>query len=182
MIDTDLLLACLNARDIYSEGIDHEKLNDDHCSFANGYREALDDIRKFIQGSEQVTVPNYVGMVREFHETFEHFVNDKPTLMDKSVQGLRYSLIKEEVDELLEALQQDDIVEVADALADILYVTFGACLVFGIPIDRVFELVQQSNMSKLGEDGKPIYREDGKIMKGPRFFEPQPFIKALLDG
>ena len=88
------------------------------------------------------------------------------------VSELRYDLIKEEVDELREALDNRDLVGVADALTDILYVTYGAGHSFGIDLDKCFEEVQSSNMSKLGEDGKPIYREDGKVLKGPTYFPP----------
>ena len=88
------------------------------------------------------------------------------------VSELRYDLIKEEVDELREALDARDLVGVADALTDILYVTYGAGHSFGIDLNKCFEEVQSSNMSKLGEDGKPIYREDGKVLKGPNYFPP----------
>ena len=85
---------------------------------------------------------------------------------------LRYNLIKEELDELKEAIDKKDIKEVADALTDILYVTYGAGHAFGINLDKCFEEVQNSNMSKLGLDGKPIYNENGKVMKGPNYFKP----------
>ena len=93
------------------------------------------------------------------------FPNDKIT-------SLRYDLIKEELGELREAIEKKDIKEVADALTDILYVTYGAGHAFGINLDKCFEEVQNSNMSKLGEDGKPIYNDKGKVMKGPNYFEP----------
>ena len=93
------------------------------------------------------------------------FPNDKTT-------SLRYNLIKEELDELKEAIDKKDIKEVADALTDILYVTYGAGHAFGINLDKCFEEVQNSNMSKLGLDGKPIYNENGKVMKGPNYFKP----------
>lgn len=125
---------------------------------------------------------DYLGMVREFHETFGHIVADEPTLdQTKAVQKLRYDLIEEELSEFKDALVVGDLVEAADALADLLYVTFGAALVFGIPMDEIFSIVHASNMSKLDENGKPIYRADGKILKGPNFYEPQPLIKEALN-
>lgn len=96
---------------------------------------------------------------------------------DKTVQ-LRYELIEEELQELKEAFEKKDIIEVADALTDILYVTYGAAHAFGIDIDECFNEVQRSNMSKLGKDNKPMYREDGKVMKGPNYFPPN--LKNIL--
>lgn len=110
--------------------------------------------------------------VKHFMETFGQEVKIKPEMADVEVAALRYDLIKEELEELFEALGNKDMVEIADALTDILYVTYGAGHAFGIDLDRCFEEVQRSNMSKLGADGKPIYREDGKILKGPDFFDP----------
>ena len=110
--------------------------------------------------------------VKLFMETFGQEVKDKPAFPDLDTQALRYDLIKEELEELYEAMGQKDLVEVADALTDILYVTYGAGLAYGIDLDACFDEVQRSNMSKLGADGKPIYREDGKILKGPNYFEP----------
>ena len=110
--------------------------------------------------------------VKRFMETFGQEVKIKPEMADVEVAALRYDLIKEELEELFEALGNKDMVEIADALTDILYVTYGAGHAFGIDLDRCFEEVQRSNMSKLGADGKPIYREDGKILKGPDFFDP----------
>ena len=91
---------------------------------------------------------------------------------EKKITSLRYELIKEELDELKEAIDNHDIEEVADALTDILYVTYGAGHAFGINLDKCFEEVQNSNMSKLGFDGKPIYNDKGKVMKGPNYFKP----------
>lgn len=105
-------------------------------------------------------------------KTFGQEVKTKPEMADVEVAALRYDLIKEELEELFEALGNKDMVEIADALTDILYVTYGAGHAFGIDLDKCFEEVQRSNMSKLGTDGKPIYREDGKVLKGPNFFEP----------
>jgi len=115
-------------------------------------------------------------MVGEFMETFGQEVKTKPELPDETTIALRVDLIEEELKELMSALYKDetvDLVEVADALTDILYVTYGAGHAFGIDLDKCFEEVQASNMSKLGEDGNPIYREDGKVLKGPNFFEPK---------
>jgi len=111
-------------------------------------------------------------MVEQFMETFGQEVKTKPEFPDNDTIALRLELIEEEVRELREAIGNADIVEVADALTDILYVTYGAGHAFGINLDKCFEEVQASNMSKLGKDGKPIYREDGKVLKGPDFFEP----------
>src|SRR6056300_1986450 len=110
--------------------------------------------------------------VKTFMETFGQEVKTKPSFSTDKINSLRYDLIKEELEELKEAMENKDLLEVADALTDILYVTYGAGHAFGINLDKCFEEVQASNMSKLGEDGKPIYREDGKILKGPDFFEP----------
>ena len=108
--------------------------------------------------------------VAEFMTTFGQEVITKPKLT--GVSELRYDLIREELLELREALDEKDIVGVADALTDILYVTYGAGHAFGIDLDKCFAEVQRSNMSKLGKNGKPIYREDGKVMKGPNYSEP----------
>lgn len=113
--------------------------------------------------------------VREFHETYGLPVKDAPDISDPKTNALRINLLAEEVDELKEALEAGDIVEVLDALTDIQYVLDGAYLSFGLhPVKQVaFDEVQRSNMSKLGEDGKPIIRaEDGKILKGPNYFKP----------
>ncbi len=107
-----------------------------------------------------------------FMKTFGQEVKIKPTLSTDKIIGLRLSLIKEELSELSEAIDKKDLVEIADALTDILYVTYGAGHAFGIDLDKCFEEVQNSNMSKLGEDGKPIYNEFGKVMKGPKYFKP----------
>jgi predicted HAD superfamily Cof-like phosphohydrolase len=112
------------------------------------------------------------GKVKTFMETFGQEVLDKPQFPDVDVVALRYELIKEELEELFEAMGEKDLVEVADALTDILYVTYGAGHAFGIDLDACFDEVQRSNMSKLGADGKPMYREDGKILKGPNYSEP----------
>jgi len=112
-------------------------------------------------------------MVREFMNAFEQEVKTETEMPDKETQVLRYALIHEELNEFVDAMKKEDLVEVADALTDLLYVVYGAGHAFGIDLDKCFAEVQRSNMSKLGEDGKPIYRDDGKVMKGPNFSEPQ---------
>ena len=110
--------------------------------------------------------------VRLFMKTYGQEVKDKAGFSDVKTNKLRIDLIKEELEELTEAMQDENLLEVADALTDILYVTYGAGHAFGIDLDKCFEEVQNSNMSKLGEDGKPIYNESGKVMKGPNYFKP----------
>ena len=110
--------------------------------------------------------------VETFMETFGQEVKTKPSFSSDKINSLRYDLIKEELEELKEAMKNKDLLEVADALTDILYVTYGAGHAFGIDLDKCFEEVQSSNMSKLGEDSKPIYNESGKVMKGPKYFKP----------
>ena len=110
--------------------------------------------------------------VRVFMKTYGQEVKDKAGFSDAKTNKLRIDLIKEELEELTEAIQDENLLEVADALTDILYVTYGAGHAFGIDLDKCFEEVQNSNMSKLGEDGKPIYNEAGKVMKGPNYFKP----------
>ena len=110
--------------------------------------------------------------VRDFMKTFGQEVKTSPELPDDETSKLRLELIAEELGELEEAIANKDLVEIADALTDILYVTYGAGHAFGLDLDACFREVQRSNMSKLGEDGKPIYREDGKVLKGPNYFKP----------
>ncbi len=110
--------------------------------------------------------------VRLFMKTYGQEVKDKAGFSDAKTNKLRIDLIKEELEELTDAMQDENLLEVADALTDILYVTYGAGHAFGIDLDKCFEEVQNSNMSKLGEDGKPIYNEAGKVMKGPNYFKP----------
>ena len=110
--------------------------------------------------------------VKTFMETFGQEVKTKPSFSSDKINTLRYNLIKEELEELKIAMENKDLLEVADALTDILYVTYGAGHAFGIDLDKCFEEVQNSNMSKLGEDGKPIYNDAGKVMKGPKYFKP----------
>ena len=105
-------------------------------------------------------------------ETFGQEIKTKPSFSNDKVNSLRYDLIKEELEELKVAMEKKDLLEVADALTDILYVTYGAGHAFGINLDKCFEEVQNSNMSKLSENGKPIYNDSGKVMKGPKYFKP----------
>jgi predicted HAD superfamily Cof-like phosphohydrolase len=110
--------------------------------------------------------------VRKFMEIFGQEIKEKSEFPHKKITSLRYDLIKEELDELKEAMENKDIKEVADALTDILYVTYGAGHAFGIDLDKCFNEVQNSNMSKLDIDGKPIFNDKGKVMKGPNYFKP----------
>ena len=112
-------------------------------------------------------------------KTFDQEVKNKASFGTDQINQLRYNLIKEELEELRIAIEEKDLLEVADALTDILYVTYGAGHAFGIDLDKCFNEVQESNMSKPGEDGKPIYNEMGKVMKGPKYFKPNlsKFIK-----
>ena len=112
---------------------------------------------------------NKVGV---FMKTFGQEIKNKPSFSTKKINQLRISLIQEELDELKEAMANNDLLEVADALTDLLYVTYGAGHAFGIDLDKCFNEVQNSNMSKLGKDGKPIYNQLGKVMKGPNYFKP----------
>ena len=119
---------------------------------------------------------NKVGI---FMKTFGQEVKDKPSLSSDKINQLRIDLIQEELNELKEAMDNKDLLEVADALTDLLYVTYGAGHAFGLNLDKCFDEVQNSNMSKLDDNGKPIYNEFGKVMKGPNYFKPNliKFIK-----
>jgi len=122
-----------------------------------------------------------IAAVQEFHEAFGLEIQHQPTVaLDEKVIDLRYNLMKEENEEYLEAAQAGDLVEIADALGDMLYILCGTIISHGFQdkIEAVFDEIQRSNMSKLGTDGKPIYREDGKVMKGPNYFKPN--IAGLL--
>ena len=110
--------------------------------------------------------------VGTFMKTFGQEVKTKPSFSTDKINQLRLDLIKEELEELTEAMNNRDLLEVADALTDILYVTYGAGHAFGIDLDKCFDEVQNSNMSKLDENGKPIYNDSGKVMKGPNYFKP----------
>ena len=113
-----------------------------------------------------------------FMKTFGQEVKDKPSFSTEKINNLRISLIEEELKELKDAMENKDLLEVADALTDILYVTYGAGHAFGINLDKCFDEVQSSNMSKLDSNGKPIYNDFGKVMKGPNFFKPN--LKKFL--
>ena len=116
--------------------------------------------------------------VKTFMNTYGQEVKERATFPDNKIVQLRIDLIEEELNELKEAVKNNDIVEVADALTDILYVTYGAGHSFGVDLDKCFDEVQRSNMSKLGVDGKPIYNEFGKVMKGPDYFAPN--LKKII--
>ena len=116
--------------------------------------------------------------VKTFMNTYGQEVKNTPEFPDSKIVELRIDLIQEELNELKEAINNNDIIEVADALTDILYVTYGAGHSFGVDLDSCFNEVQNSNMSKLGDDGKPIYNESGKVMKGPNYFKPN--IKKII--
>ena len=117
--------------------------------------------------------------VKTFMQTFGQEVKSRPSFSTEKINQLRYNLINEELEELKQAILNKDLLETADALTDILYVTYGAGHAFGIDLDKCFEEVQNSNMSKLDENGNPIYNESGKVMKGPNYFKPDlsKFIK-----
>ena len=117
--------------------------------------------------------------VKQFMQTFGQEVKTKASFSDEKTNQLRLDLITEELEELKNAMESKDLLEVADALTDILYVTYGAGHAFGINLDKCFDEVQNSNMSKLGDDGKPIYNEAGKVMKGPNYFKPD--LSKLLN-
>ena len=117
--------------------------------------------------------------VKEFMKTFGQEVLSKPALPENKIIKLRLDLIKEELNELEEAIKDKNLVEIADALTDILYVTYGAGHAFGINLDSCFDEVQNSNMSKLDENGNPIYNENGKVLKGPNYFEPN--LKKFIE-
>ena len=116
--------------------------------------------------------------VRKFMETFGQEIKEKADFPNEKITTLRYELIKEELNELKDAIDKKDLKEVADALTDILYVTYGAGHAFGINLDKCFNEVQNSNMSKLGLDGRPIFNDKGKVMKGPNYFKPN--LKKFL--
>lgn len=125
---------------------------------------------------------NNIDKVAEFHTTFNIGNNTNPTLISETESKLRFDLLKEENEEYLEACKNGNMVEIADALGDILYIAFGTILRHGLQdkIQEVFDEIQNSNMSKLDENGKPIYREDGKVLKGKNYFKPD--IKKILEA
>ena len=122
--------------------------------------------------------------VKTFMQTFGQEIKIKAKFPEEKIVKLRYNLIKEELNELQNAIKTKDLKEIADALTDILYVTYGAGHAYGIDLDKCFKEVQKSNMSKLGEDGKPIYNEKGKVMKGSKYFEPnlRQFIEQIFNN
>lgn len=122
---------------------------------------------------------NKKDMVRKFQEAFGANVSDKPNLPDSNERELRIKLLKEEWEEYLEGEENNDIVEISDALGDMLYIIYGTCVSYGLPIDEMFEEIHNSNMSKLDENGQPIRREDGKVLKGPNFFQPN--LKDIIE-
>jgi predicted HAD superfamily Cof-like phosphohydrolase len=124
---------------------------------------------------------DYIQMVSDFHTVFDQRDGNKPRLINSNEGKLRYSLLAEENNEYLEAVESNDLVGIADALGDQLYIIYGTILKHGLQykIEEVFREIHRSNMSKLGADGKPIYREDGKILKGPSYFRPN--IKSIIE-
>lgn len=124
---------------------------------------------------------SHIDKVKEFHESFNIKNNNHPTLLSKEEYQLRYDLIKEENEEYLHACEKGDITEIADAMGDVLYIALGTLLRHGLQdkIDEIFEEIHRSNMSKLDINGKPIYRVDGKVLKGPNYFKPN--IKKILN-
>ena len=117
--------------------------------------------------------------VKKFMVTFGQIVRTKPQFPDEKTMQLRHDLIKEELEELEQAMKTKNLKEIADALTDILYVTYGAGYAYGVDLDKCFKEVQRANMSKLGKDGKPIYNEKGKVMKGPNYLEPN--LKQFIE-
>jgi phosphoribosyl-ATP pyrophosphohydrolase len=114
----------------------------------------------------------------EFHESFDLTRSKTTKFPDRDVRELRIKLLREEWEEYLDGESNNDLVEIADALADIVYIAYGTSVAYGIPLDEIFDEVHLSNMSKLGDDGKPIYREDGKVLKGPRYRPPD--VQSIL--
>jgi len=120
------------------------------------------------------------NMVHEFHRVYDCNISDEPSLPGKEERALRISLLKEEYNEYIQAEKIGDLVEIADALADMLYIINGTCVSYGIPIEEIFAEVHASNMSKLDENGQVIRREDGKVLKGPNYFKPK--IKEIMEN
>ena len=122
----------------------------------------------------------------EFHETYNVARSTTPNLPDEltaegaALRKLRRNILREEFNEYLDAEDANDLTEIADALGDIIYIAYGTAVAYGLPMDKIFNEIHRSNMSKLGEDGKPIYREDGKVLKGPRYAPPD--IKSIIDA
>ena len=118
--------------------------------------------------------------VKKFMKTFGQTIRTKPQFPDNKTMQLRFDLIKEELNELENAMNSKNLVEIADALTDILYVTYGAGFAYGIDLDKCFKEVQRANMSKLGDDGKPIFNDKGKVMKGPNYSQPN--LKQFVEN
>jgi predicted HAD superfamily Cof-like phosphohydrolase len=133
----------------------------------------------FHEAKGRKMIPTNFELAGDFMEAFGQDVHVQPTWPDFSTRELRLELIREEYEELEEAIENRDLVEVADALTDLLYVIYGAGHAFGIDLDECYLEVHRSNMSKLGEDGRPMKREDGKVLKGPKFFEPD--LRSILE-
>ena len=148
---------------------------DDAADIMSGF---ADELRKI--DISDITGSTNFELAGDFMNAFGQEVLTEPTLPSHELAKLRLELIREEVEELTVATNAMDMIEIADALTDILYVVYGAGHAFGIDLDECYAEVHRSNMSKLGEDGKPIYREDGKVLKGPNYFHPN--LKDILDG
>ena len=142
-------------------------------------RERVSWLQKREKGNDKMATNFELGA--EFMRAFNQDVYDHPSVRDEKTRNLRYELLREELEELREALDKENIVEIADALTDILYVAYGAGHAFGINLDSCYWEVHRSNMSKLGEDGKPIHREDGKVIKGPNYSPPN-LTSIILKG
>lgn len=123
--------------------------------------------------------PHPFNDVWKFHETYNLARTRTPNLPDEAMRNLRKDLLAEEYQEYLDGEKNNDLVEIADALGDIIYIAYGTGVAYGLPMDEIFNEIQRSNMSKLGEDGKPIYREDGKVLKGPNYSPPD--IKTIIE-
>lgn len=123
---------------------------------------------------------NKKEMVAKFHEVYGTYMQDNPDFPNQNVRDLRIKLLQEEFDEYLLAEKDNHFIEVCDALGDMLYIIYGTCVSYGIPIDEIFQEIHNSNMSKLDENGNPIVREDGKILKGPNYFKPD--IKNIVEN
>jgi len=133
------------------------------------------ELRLFLSKIYSMSIQKEISAVQKFHESFGLTVNQKPIAnLGETIHELRFNLMKEENEEYLDAVNKGDIVEIADALGDMLYILCGTIVSHGLQskMEQIFDEIQQSNMSKLGSDGKPIYREDGKVLKGPNYFKP----------
>jgi predicted HAD superfamily Cof-like phosphohydrolase len=179
-----LVFACQDYAESYRDGDENRRM-----MAARSLDQARDDFRDVMfkagQQAERDRVAALEGrttqaLVHEFHEAFKLPIGTEPVLLDGDRTGLRYDLIREELEELADAQNSGDLVGIADALADLAYVVFGAAVEYGIDLDRVIREVHRSNMTKLGDDGKAIRREDGKVLKGPHY-EPPNVAAALRE-